>query len=746
MKKVLITMCALAIIIFTNTRIQNVSAFDSVSGDVPVHRVHLSDDDVEFKVESNQQVKVKFKYGNTYNFRIDKFDFYIVEDDIRSGRLIVADTLKDKENKTIAVISQYNEGANEYLSIQYYSEKDNVFITSNFKITNEVRDIILTKAISINMSEENEITKRIKSSLNIYNAISDYNDEVEEEMNKITLSTTMMLTAGTCSVFPEGYYDSYTDADGILNNYVDNYLGDSHDNPNYITDDSIVDIVPKELFFEEGSHFYIGKEYGFYVYTRIDSINPNDYAVDVLVFDITTQTPVELGVDKDWGSVEVEVLFNYRYRAVDKVRRGGMWDGYDPSLDQVVFLHIHYDQSDLYLKDVSFIHSILSIDDPNYADEDYILYEDHGNFITEGEYSFSATGLKRYNGAFTLDDLVIMIGMVPHPITSAISGIYFGPGAIQNMFLQYDQQTFENNNSAIVQDFNNTFEDQVADIEDGGYETLVKAIRYEKTSGSGDIPIHGVGHYILSEYKIAREGTQKNNSRYITSIDAIVGRDDSYIMLFFIQMGDFTVLDGDEGTYSKDYIYTVDEPDLSVVNVINDTITIRVTNAINNVGNLAVYLENYDTTPDQLIGYVDTGSYIEYTFNGLSGNTSYTFYSKFVDERNGNSSTVSSITVQTEVDYEKPIVSLWSRSTSSLTFKVTNVSNSDEALLLFAELGDSTPDNNISTLFSGDSYYVTFSGLSSNTYYTFYALFKDENYIIVTSTTSLTVKTLYGGC
>ena len=67
------------------------------------------------------------------------------------------------------------------------------------------------------------------------------------------------------------------------------YFKDYHLDDMIITDDPIVQIVPKELFFIQGEHLYMGKEYGFFVNT-VKTIGGDSYA-DVLVFDIYGRRP-----------------------------------------------------------------------------------------------------------------------------------------------------------------------------------------------------------------------------------------------------------------------------------------------------------------------------------------------------------------------------------------------------------------------------------------------------------------------
>lgn len=722
---------------FSNTYAMN----NQSSGEIDIE--YISGDNIEYSINESDHILVKLKHLETYNIKIDAYDYYSVINNFSKEEFLIADTLVDPSNKKVASIVIYDGLKSDQVSLQVYNSSQNLLLIANFSVDKEVGTVIRKKTKPINIDEKNELSDRLKASLNIHSAITDYNLQCTKEKKELKLleTTTSNLSMQTTSV-SEFQYDAYTDSDGIIKSYEEYYFGDSFNDPDYISDDSITNIIPKELFYDLGSHFYIGKEYGFYVNTRVDTINPVDYMVDVLVFDITTKTPVDSGVNPDWGSSQIDVLFNFKYRAIDKNSRNNIWDGYDPNLTQVVFPHIHYNLIDLYLKDVSFTHSILNIDDPNASDIDYNLFQDHGNFITQGQYSFSATGLKKNSGAFTFNDLMVTIGFVPHPITRLVSSLYFGIIAGTNMLEQYNQETYINNNKAIVQDFRSTFEDQVAN-----YGYLVKAISFERESDSGDIPIHGTTNFIKSEYKISREGSQKNNSRYVTSINAKVGRDDSDLILFFIKTGDFTELDQAVGTYSLDYNYPIKSPNISIYDIKENSITFRVFNPIDNVGPLKLLMDISDSTPNLNVGVVETGDFIDYTFHNLYPNTNYTFFAKFEDDRNNLSSYTVYIDVKTNTRlHEEPEIDILSKGYTYVNFLVTNVSSSTDALKLFAELNDSSPDIYITSLYSQDSYIVSFNGLESGAFYTFYAVFKDDDDNDLTNVSSLTIKTLGGSC
>lgn len=86
--------------------------------------------------------------------------------------------------------------------------------------------------------------------------------------------------------FEAGDFDSYTNTDSIIDNYFESISRANgvdygvvfqstsrmiNDQLVVDADDPITQLVPKELFENEGKHLYIGKEYGFFVYTFPDA-------------------------------------------------------------------------------------------------------------------------------------------------------------------------------------------------------------------------------------------------------------------------------------------------------------------------------------------------------------------------------------------------------------------------------------------------------------------------------------------
>lgn len=107
----------------------------------------------------------------------------------------------------------------------------------------------------------------MQESINTYDALQAEREKEKEKNGGLNVdgkgrlmnsSNTQNVGMQPLGFISRGTYDSYTDNDGIVKVYKDQYFDDAY-NGSYFSDDSIVRIIPKELFFQTGTHFYIGK-------------------------------------------------------------------------------------------------------------------------------------------------------------------------------------------------------------------------------------------------------------------------------------------------------------------------------------------------------------------------------------------------------------------------------------------------------------------------------------------------------
>ncbi len=214
--------------------------------------------------------------------------------------------------------------------------------------------------------------------------------------------------------------NKYTDSDSLLNtpkyticNYPSLINSDDrggitftnkYDFKNIGIDDYIVEIVPKEYFYLEGNHYYIGQEYGFFIHTEDRKIDfePEDgivYNSTVLVFDIITETDVIK--TKNTLKATVEPIFQYKYICM----KGGAffyingvkfdfevaepWVIADPSYMSLFDKKIKCEMCNEYcIKDVSFGANLFNEDELNRGAENYNALEDKGMFFTGYDYSY----------------------------------------------------------------------------------------------------------------------------------------------------------------------------------------------------------------------------------------------------------------------------------------------------------------------------------------------------------------------
>lgn len=242
-----------------------------------------------------------------------------------------------------------------------------------------------------------------------------------------TLTVANAADVATDSI--NGQYDDYTDSDawiykyGVPNRYQEDLIATTVTINNFkLTvneDDPIINIIPKDLFFEEGKHLYIGREYGFFINTEKQrheylfgsvwnaNFSNNNKISTVLVFDITTLDNFADTIDE--FIVKVSPIFQYKFAALTSVENKYYMLGtngkltkeitYNVSEETVVPIgtvsnsnNINYEEvEDYYLKDVSFAASLFNEQGPNdaFEEDNYDIDDDEGSFIVQYDYSYN---------------------------------------------------------------------------------------------------------------------------------------------------------------------------------------------------------------------------------------------------------------------------------------------------------------------------------------------------------------------
>ncbi len=279
--------------------------------------------------------------------------------------------------------------------------------------------------------------------------------------------------------FYQGKYDAYTDSDSFSYQNVTYTIGDYSGNAALSTgnatltydsdasggyalsvsgDNAITQIVPKELFQNNGDFTYIGKEYGFFINTT-DYVPAGNKKSTVMVFDIAT---ANTGLDTNAGVVEIKVeplfqrqfvylsptntQFRFANRATtDSIRYADYnisGEGYivpcaDLTLDTTLQAYVFRwtgDVQEYYLKDISYLMMLLNEQDPNEGNGGvhYDPYEDTGSYFTYFDYKYDGT--TRRNGEFPKDEAIDFGLEVVDVILSTVLDLFIpGSGAVKDV-------------------------------------------------------------------------------------------------------------------------------------------------------------------------------------------------------------------------------------------------------------------------------------------------------------------------
>ncbi len=481
---------------------------------------------------------------DNYSVTFPTFDYYRIVDTSGNTRFYQADVLKNPtQTNNFAYIGLYVEDGPTYsIHVQYIISVDNAMYNITAPLTQE--QFMCFSEVSTDLClGTDEVSQRLKMSgrASSRGVLEGYDySEAEYENNASNQSSATTYALNSIS---ENVYDSYTNSDGIINSYSNDYFGEYYLDDNYtITDDPIVTIVPKSLCFTLGEHIYIGKEYGFFIRVFVDTINPNDYAADIMVFDIIHTTPNF--TTNETGAAKIKPLFQYRYRAAEP---DSFASDVDPSLSRVVIPHLHYDYAEYFLKNVGVK---FTLDNPtalNPGDSGYDPLQDNGAFMIQTRVNVSGVGAKKKNNSFVADTVLFTLGFVPIvgpaiSVGSYVYGLYNGFG--NNNYFYTRAETIENNELNISTLKTNST-DQIA-----AYGNLIKSQSITLDSDN-DSPrlIHVGGGYVEIKYVIARKsGSSYNKIRITTSISVSVVEDNTSLLLGQ-EIGDIVDYGRATGTY-----------------------------------------------------------------------------------------------------------------------------------------------------------------------------------------------------
>lgn len=473
---------------------------------------------------------------------IPSFDYYKIVDQSGNLRFYQADVSKDPDQTSnFAYIGLYIEDGPVYsIHVHYAVDAENKLYNIMVSLTQEQFLYFTEDSVEICLGTD-AVSQRLKASGRVHTH-GTFENQAASNSNGGGVENNPPVMPYALNNVAANSYDSYTNTDGIIHSYESNYFGEYFLEDDWtITDDPIVNIIPKELCFILGEHIYVGKEYGFFIRVVVDTIAPSDYAVDVLVFDITHSTPSFTTTET--GSSKVTPLFQYKYRAA---YANSLSSDVDPSLSRVVFPHLHYDFPEYFLKDVGFK---FSLDNPtalNPSDSGYVPSEDDGAFMIQTRVNASGVGLKKKNGSFAADTAMFALGFVPYlgtglSVFSYAHDVYNGFGN-QHYFYA---RPYEFNNELNISTLKTNSTDQIEE-----YGNLIKSQSVKLTADPSEPRLIHVGGYVEAKYVIARKsGSNYNKIRVITSISVSVVEDDTELILGLFESGELIEYGRCTGTY-----------------------------------------------------------------------------------------------------------------------------------------------------------------------------------------------------
>jgi len=457
-----------------------------------------------------------------YVVAFPNFDYYKVVDTDGEVRFYQADVLKDETqaNNFVYIAIHIENNTTYSIHVQYNAEDENKWYNVTAPLTDEQFSYFAQRATSLSIGTD-EVSQRLKSSARAYTQGSFEDSEILQTNNYGSQANSGTATTFALNPITANSYDAYTNTDGIIRSYVSSYFGEYYlEDGVTLTDDPIVNIVPKELCFILGEHIYVGKEYGFFIRVMTDALITSDYAVDIMVFDIIHTNP-SFPSNTAAGS-KVEPLFQYKYRATYEDYLMDM----DPSLSRVVYPHIHYDNAEYFLKDIGFRFTIANPSALNPGDNGYDPYDDEGAFIIQTSVGMSGVGLASKDDRFLEDTVMFAFGFVPIlgdilSVASYVHDVYYGFG---NSGYLYERKAVEEDGMYGTKTYETNNTDQIA-----MRDNLIKSVSAELTSHDESPRLINVGGgYAQVNYIVARKsGSSYNKIRVVTSVSVSVVQDDT---------------------------------------------------------------------------------------------------------------------------------------------------------------------------------------------------------------------------
>lgn len=402
--------------------------------------------------------------------------------------------------------------------------------------------------------DESKLTDDIKDRLRVsYNTFKNYDYNYNAMISKYSNDES------------DDSYSDYTSTDGIIHDYMSDYIYHMTDTDGLTIDDPIVRIVPKSLFFSPCKKIIIGSEYGFFIYTYYSSEGRGYYESDVLVFDIEN---VKASFDSyPEGYCKITPLFQHRYISFNKEEIIGILPpAFTKSkLSQIVQANTNGQNPEYFMKDIGVRFSVFNTTYYNFGDDDYNSQTDYGAFFILSRSESYGVGLKSkgnnyakdlFEFAFGIVDFSGAIGATFNITRKIIDSAKYVSGTVNglNQDYLYGRKIYDQNNADfLLLQTNNT--DQINE-----YGQLIKSVATSVISDDDSPKLINVGGgSVKCGYGLSRSSKSNNNDfAIITSISLKIVEDNTPRNWngTWSSKGKIDVIDEDVGSYiSDDYSF-----------------------------------------------------------------------------------------------------------------------------------------------------------------------------------------------
>lgn len=231
--------------------------------------------------------------------------------------------------------------------------------------------------------------------------------------------------------------ESMTSTDRYIDSYQPDY--DYFDNRGFYERDSITNLIPLEYFKNIGTYYYIGKEYGFFIKTIINPNLPYIKINSVILFDIEVTFPNSS--QRDTLTYEIDFVVNECYQT--RVRDGlddGTWAGLHGHPDYNYSLIAPMIDTFYFIQNPKFAVQIKSQDSINYGEPNYVLADDHGDFIIGYSFAYNGETINLENDGYVLDIINITATIASFFVPSQISAIISASQLVTQAAMSIDAQ------------------------------------------------------------------------------------------------------------------------------------------------------------------------------------------------------------------------------------------------------------------------------------------------------------------